>query len=118
MRKNPYECCRGNILICYIRPSETSIIKPGRKVQTNKSVLDQVKRNIQTGNGPTTTSFEVEKKCRGLEKIPNQCLFLRRSKAFEENRELKKKQIEVPLKQLQAKRRSDRSSNNSGAIQK
>ena len=111
--KSPYECCRGNILICYIRPSETSIIKPGSKVRTNKSVLDQVKRNIQMGNGPTTASFEVEKKCRGLEKIPNQCLFPRCSTAFEENRKLKKKQIEVPLKQLQAKRRrSDRSSNN------
>ena len=68
---------------------------------------------MQTGNGPTTASFEVEKKSRGLEKIPNQSLFPRRSKAFEENCKLKKKQIEVPLKQLQATRRmSDRPSNN------
>ena len=70
--KNPYEFCRGNILISYISPSETSIIKPCSKVRTQKSVLDQVKHNMQKGNGPTRASFEVEKKFGGLENIPNQ----------------------------------------------
>ena len=52
-RKNLYEFCRGNILIFYISPSETSIIKLCSKVRTYKNVLDQVKRNMQEGNGPT-----------------------------------------------------------------
>ena len=47
-RKNPYEFCRGNNLISYISPSETSVIKPCSKVRTYKSVPDQVKRNMQT----------------------------------------------------------------------
>ena len=52
-RKNLYEFCRGKILIFYISPSETSIIKLCSKVRTYKNVLDQVKRNMQKGNGPT-----------------------------------------------------------------
>ena len=106
-RKNPYEFCRGNILISYISPSETSVIKPCSKVRTYKSVLDQVKRNMQTGKGPTRASFEVEKKFGGLENIPNQSLVPRRSKAFEENRKMKKKQPEDPLKQLLIKQREE-----------
>ena len=72
LRKNSYEFCRGKILISYISPSETSIIKPRSKVRIYKSVLDQVKRNMQKGNRPTRASFEVEKKFGGLENIPNQ----------------------------------------------
>ena len=106
-RKNPYEFCHGNILISYISPSETSIIKPCSKLRTYKSVLDQVKRNMQTGNGPTRASFEVEKKLGGLEKIPNQSLVPRRSQAFEENCKLKKKQPVDPLKQLLIKQREE-----------
>ena len=68
-RKNPYEFCRGNILISYIIPSETSIIKLCSKVRINKRVLDQVKRNVQKADGLTKGSFEVEKKFR-LRKHP------------------------------------------------
>ena len=64
-RKNPYEFCRGNILISYISPSETSVIKPCSKVWTYNSVLDEVKRNMQTGKGPTRASFVVEEKFGG-----------------------------------------------------
>ena len=106
-RKNPYEFCRGNILISYISPSETSVIKPCSKVRAYKSILDQVKCNMQTGKGPTRASFEIEKKFGGLENIPNQSVFPHRSKAFEENRKMKKKQPEDPLKQLLIKQRDE-----------
>ena len=107
-RKNPYEFCRINILISYISPSETSIVKPCSKVRTYESVFDQIKHNIQTGNGPTRAS-------RDLENIQNQSLVPRRSQAFEENRNLKKTTTRGPLETTsnQAKRRrSDRSSYN------
>ena len=78
------------------------------KVRTYKSVLDQVKRNMQTGNRPTRTSFEVEKKFGGLENIPNHSLVPRRSKAINlKNLKLKKKQPENPLKQLLIKQRKE-----------
>ena len=59
------------------------------------------------GTGPTRVSVEVEEKFGGLEDIPNQSLVPRQSKAFEENRKLKKKQPEDPLKQLLIKRREE-----------
>ena len=52
------------------------------KVRTYKSVLDQVKRNLQTGNRPTRALFQVEKKFGGLENVPNQYLAPRCSEAF------------------------------------
>ena len=61
---------------------------------------------MQTGNGPKV-SFEVEKKFGGLENIPNQSLVPRRPQAFEENRKLKNKQPEDPLKQLLIKQREE-----------
>ena len=115
-RKNPYEFCRSNILIPYIIPSETSIIKLCSKVRINKRVLDQVKRNVQKGDGPTKGSFEVEKKFRGLENIPNQSLVPRRSQAFEESRTLAKKQPEDPLKQVLIKQTEEEFDTNSYTI--
>ena len=82
-RKNPYDFCCGNFLTSCISFSETSIIKPCNKVRPAR-VLDSVKRNAQTGNGPTRASFEVEKKFGGLENIPNQYLVPHRSQVFEE----------------------------------
>ena len=107
LRKNPCEFYRGNILISYISPSQTFFIKPCSKEGTYKSVLDKVKRNMQTGNGPTRTSFEIEMKFGALENVPNQSLVPRRSQAFEENRKLKKKQPEDSLKQLLIKQREE-----------
>ena len=107
LRKNAYEFCRGIILISYISPSQTFFIKPCSKVGTYKSVLDKVKRNMQTGNGSTRASFEVEMEFGGLENILNQSLVPRRSQAFEENRKLKKKQPEDSLKQLLIKQREE-----------
>ena len=78
------------------------------KVWTYKSVLDQVKRNMQTGNKPTRTSFEVEKKFGGLQNVLNQSLGPRRSQAINlKNHKLKKEQPENPLKQLLIKQRKE-----------
>ena len=52
---------------------------------------------MQTGNGPTRASFEVEEKYLGLENFPNKSLVPRRSQTFEENHKMKKKQLEDPL---------------------
>ena len=77
-------------------------------MRTYKSVLDQVKRNMQTGNKPTRTSFEVEKKFGGLENVRNQSLVPRRSQAINlKNHKLKKEQPENPLKQLLIKQRKE-----------
>ena len=61
---------------------------------------------MQTENRPTRASFEVEKKFGSLENIPNQSLVPHCSQAFEENRKLKKKQPEDPLKQPLIKQRA------------
>ena len=113
--KNSTKFCRGNILISYIIPSETSIIKPFSKVRIYKSVLDKVKRNIQVENIPTRASFQIEKKFGSLENIPNQSLVPRGSQAFEENHKRKQETTREPFETAsnQAKRRkSDKASYN------
>ena len=71
---------------------------------------------MQKGDGLTKGSFEVEKKFRGLENIPNQSLVPRRSQAFEESRTLTKKQPEDPLKQVLIKQTEEEFDTNSYTI--
>ena len=59
------------------------------------------------GNRPKKASFDVEKKFGSLENLPKQSLVPRCSQAFGENRKLKKKQPEDPLKQPLIKQREE-----------
>ena len=72
----------GKYSIYNYHPHAILVTRFFSKVRTYKNILDQVKRNMQTRNRQTRTSFEVERKFGGLENVPNQSLVPRRLQAL------------------------------------